>query len=352
MKPAVQAALLLACIGAVPTPAFAWDYPGHRIVGAIADAVLSANQPEVYKKIFGTPRAPGKLAAHDSDGNVLLRTLRDVAVYPDCAKSGNVPYCGRVPSKEEVAYAARNAHNDSYHYTDVPVQQPKYLPDSPGTEKTDVVQMINYVIAQLRGKKPHIDGVNLTDAEAVWLLAHLVGDIHQPLHVGAAYYDKETCAKLIDPNTVADGLKGVASTNGGNFISLSASAPAPAAPPAGNLHLYWDSVTVNRAMQEAGLSGAEQDFARLLASDAPPNWQTTGDAETWAAQWASEVIATANDAYDRSDIAITGTLDAGKCQWKAKLDPAYQAWAQGVAHEQLKKAGFRLAALLTAIFVP
>ena len=42
---------------------------------------------------------------------------------------------------------------------------------------------------------------------------------------------------------MADGLKGVASTNGGNFISLTAAAPAPAAPPADNLHLYWDSVT-------------------------------------------------------------------------------------------------------------
>jgi len=341
-------------LGAIAcTPALAWDYPGHRIVGAIADAVLSANEPGIYKKIVGTPAAPGILTGRDTDGNLLQRTLRDVAVYPDCAKSGNVPYCGRTPSKEEIAYAARNPQNGSYHFTDVPVQQPKYVADSPGTEKTDVVRMINYIVAQLRGKKPHIEGVNLTSAEAVWLLAHLVGDIHQPLHVGAAYYDKATCATQADPNTVAGGIANVAPTNGGNFIALTATLPAPAAPPSDNLHLYWDGVVVNRAMQEAGLAGSEQDFARLLASDPPPNWQTSGDPETWAEQWTSEVIPTANDAYNRSDIVITGQLDAaGRCAWKARLDPTYQAWAQGVAHEQLRKAGFRLAALLKAIYTP
>ena len=352
MKNTIRATLFVAC-AAAPIPAFAWDYPGHRIVGAIADEVLSANEPDLYRKIVGTQRSAGILTTHDSDGNILQRSLRDVAVYPDCAKSGNVPYCGRVPSKEEVAYTARNPENSSYHFTDVPVQQTKYVAGTPGTEKTDAVQMINYIVAQLRGKKPQLDGVKLTDTEAVWLLAHLVGDIHQPLHVGAAYYDKETCTRQVDPNTVAGGLSGVAPTNGGNFIALVANAPAPAAPPADNFHLYWDSVVVNRAMQEAGLSGAEGDFARLLASDAPPNWQTAGDAETWAAQWASESIPTADDAYNRSDITITGKLNAaGKCEWKAKLEPTYQAWAQGVAHEQLRKGGFRLAALLKAIFAP
>ncbi len=32
---------------AVPVPAAAWDYPGHRIVGAIADLVLQKHYPEI-----------------------------------------------------------------------------------------------------------------------------------------------------------------------------------------------------------------------------------------------------------------------------------------------------------------
>src|SRR3954467_15082481 len=102
-------------------PAGAWDYPGHRIVGTIADATLNAN----YQK---TRDAVAKLLnARDSEGNVLKRSLRDVAVLPDCAKMNNVPFCGRTPSKEEVAYVARNPNNTGYHFSDAPLEQPKYV---------------------------------------------------------------------------------------------------------------------------------------------------------------------------------------------------------------------------------
>src|SRR3954453_5669418 len=96
-----RAALIAAAVGiaiAAPRPALAWDYPGHRIVGAIADAVLAANFQ------FTRDKVADKLKSRDSDGNVLQRSLREVAVFPDCAKSGNIPFCGRPPSKEEVAY--------------------------------------------------------------------------------------------------------------------------------------------------------------------------------------------------------------------------------------------------------
>jgi hypothetical protein len=38
------------------------------------------------------------------------------------------------------------------------------------------------------------------------------------------------------------------------------------------------------------------------------------------------------------------------CQWETTLDPGYQNWAKERARTQLAKAGFRLAALLVAIF--
>ena len=46
----IRAALLAACaVIVVPAPAGAWDYPGHRIVGAIADLVLQQH----YKTTHG-----------------------------------------------------------------------------------------------------------------------------------------------------------------------------------------------------------------------------------------------------------------------------------------------------------
>jgi len=299
------------------------------------------------------------LATKDSDGKEVARTLAQVAVFPDCAKKGNEPYCGRPSSDEEKAYAARNPHNATYHYTDVPIEQRRYVAGTAGTAETDVVQMIGYAVAQLRRKTPQRKkDVDLTDAEALWLLAHLVGDIHQPLHVGAKFYDK-SCIKEVDPNRAGDpptyGLgKTIAETVGGNLISLTA--PGPAVPPAENLHFFWDGAAVVQAMQAAGVAGSEQDFAKLLAGAAPAGWKPKGDADGWATQWATEMIPLARDAHTRLTIKkrakpapVGATLN---CAWEVTLDKPYQDWAKEQARLQLAKAGFRLAALLKAILEP
>ena len=226
---------------AAPLPALAWDYPGHRIVGAIADGVLTRYHPKPQKAVAKL------LTTKDAAGNEITRTLSQAAVFPDCAKPHGEQWCGRAPSGEEKAYVMRNPHHSTYHYTDVPVQQTKYVRFSPGTEETDVVQMINYIIAQFRGKNPSMHDVNLTDSEALWLLVHLVGDIHQPLHVGAVYYDKDTCTQPVDPNLVPGGMPNVVQTTGGNDIALETSEPLPALAAADNLHIFWDSTTVAKA---------------------------------------------------------------------------------------------------------
>jgi hypothetical protein len=346
MGSAIRAALFVGALAIVTTPAGAWDYPGHRMVGAIADAVMSAHYPKAYKKVKDL------LATKDADGKPLARTLSQVAVFADCAKPNGVPFCGRTPSAEEKDYDAHVPKSGGgFHFTDVPIQQTRYVAKSPGTGDEDVVQMINYAVAQLRGKSPHLDDTTLTDTQALWLLAHLVGDIHQPLHVSAVYFDKETCKQPTDPTKLPGGVKDVADVVGGNAISLVALAPDPAAPPIDNLHLYWDSVTVDNAMLAAGLAGSEQGFARLLASRAPAGWQTKDDPETWAAQWATEILPLARDAYTRLDIKGMKNLD-GKCNWTTQISPRYGRWASERARAQVQKAGFRLAALLGAIFQP
>jgi hypothetical protein len=122
--------------------------------------------------------------------------------------------------------------------------------------------------------------------------------------------------------------------------------------------LFWDANAVARAMQAAGLSGAEQEFARSLAAEAPANWQTTGEPESWAQKWVTEIMPIAVEAHDPAKIAITlaerTVTETGKvsCKWTAKIQPEYSQWASDKAREQLTKAGFRLAALLKAIFEP
>jgi hypothetical protein len=355
MRNAIRAALLsTGTLIAMTSSTLAWDYPGHRIVGAIADIVMSAQYPKAYDKVKAL------LATKDADGKPVERTLSQVAVFPDCAKPNSEQYCGRPSSEEEKAYTRHNSHHYSYHYTDVPLGQSTYVPFGPGTEEYDVVQMINYIVKQLNAKppkdKPKLQGVSLSDGEAVWLLAHLVGDIHQPLHVGGIYFDKNTCASRADPNLVMGGMANVASTTGGNDIALSA--VAPATPPAGQLHLFWDATAVDGAMQADGFSGAEQEFAKSLAVATPANWQTAGEPETWAQKWATEIMPMAVEAHDHAKIAITlnerKVSETGKvsCTWTATIKPEYSKWANDQARVQIRKAGFRLAALLAAIYEP
>ena len=131
-------------------------------------------------------------------------------------------------------------------------------------------------------------------------------------------------------------------------------------PPAPNLHVYWDVTAVAQAMQAASTSSvpaAEPDFAAILAAKAPDGWLTHGDADTWAAKWAAEILPLAAEAHRKLTIRKVSGPAPGRngkteCRWETTLDKSYQDWAKGQARLQLAKAGFRLAALMKAIFDP
>jgi hypothetical protein len=109
-------------------------------------------------------------------------------------------------------------------------------------------------------------------------------------------------------------------------------------------------------MRAAGLADSEQEFARLLAAAPPAGWETNGPPETWATEWASEIMPLAVQAHElltfRKDSAATFPTGAVSCTWTVSVDLPYQEWAKEHARTQLAKAGFRLAALLKAIFDP
>jgi hypothetical protein len=96
-----------------------------------------------------------------------------------------------------------------------------------------------------------------------------------------------------------------------------------------------------------------EDFAHYIVDHPPAGWQTTGDPETWPAQWATEIMPLANAALSRIDIGEgeqVGSQDRGpKCTWPVTLGRDYSTWANQQALAQLGKAGFRLAALLKLV---
>jgi S1/P1 nuclease len=304
-------------------------------VGAIADEILKKNL---------TTKAKVKqiLGGH---------TLATVSVWADCAKG--FMYCQRPPTPEEHAYTGKNPEHHNFHYADIPYQQDAYLDPSAGSAKYDVVHVISHAVAVLRGNAPANDSINLTQREALWMLVHVMGDIHQPLHVAALYYDKD-CHDVVDPNVVGAGLPNfgigtsVAETTGGNDLMKGSN----------NLHHYWDDNAVDKAMKRVGFTAtATTKFVKYVVKHPPANWKTSGDPETWSSKWATEIMPLGRFAYEGVRLGQAKHPDEPhptrlKCTAKLTFEPNYETDSAKVALRQLGKAGFRLAALLTAIFEP
>jgi hypothetical protein len=106
-------------------------------------------------------------------------------------------------------YAARNWNacvyedgrrgcQDTYHFADVAVQHDRYDRAFAGTSEHDIVSAINAAIQVLKDQ-PARAPISVRDKkEALFLLAHFLGDLHQPLHVGAVYLDAS--GKLVNPD--------------------------------------------------------------------------------------------------------------------------------------------------------
>jgi hypothetical protein len=176
---------------------------------------------------------------------LLQNSLSEAAVWADCAKGA----CGPL-TPDERTYVEDNSQHKTFHYTDVPIQQAQYKLGTAGTREDDVVQVSKQAINILRGVPPNQGPAVLDRKSALWVLAHMVGDLHQPLHVGAIYYDQE-CDEVVDPNIVGAGKPNfgigstVASTEGGNDLKLGGGK---------SFHVfYWDDGTVTGAMRLAGV---------------------------------------------------------------------------------------------------
>lgn len=336
----------------VPAAAMAWGPDGHMAVGAIADARLA-----------GTPTA-AKVKAILRPGE----TLQSVAVWADCAKGVRVvdgkfvyqaddtlyPECKPFGANgaEFVRFVAANwtqcglPHgreycHQQYHYADVAIQRDRYQRGLTGTSGHDVVQAIDAAIAMLQGRPVPAPFVFADAREALMLLAHYAGDIHQPLHVGAIYLDEH--GKWVDPD--AGAYDATTETSGGNLIDDTAAAfhPKPNHAPPYVFHAEWDAIAPSQNVGAAG-------WAQLLTASAAVA-SPTGDVATWSTQWASESVTLAKTAYGSLTYKWTGNFKFPA--WEAGgIDASYKTNAEKTQSQQLARAGARLAWLLKRVLGP
>src|SRR5262249_14316276 len=178
--------------------ALAWGPEGHEFIGSIADQLLNRHAKQEVARILGIE-------------------LRVASTWPDCARSvirhadGSFEYVPNprfeascklfetIPEKTRmVDYVSRNWSNCTYedqptnchkafHFADVAIQHDTYDRSDVGTSDHDVVSAINSAILVLQNKSPQPPFSIKDQKEALLLLAHFVGDLHQPLHLAAIY---------------------------------------------------------------------------------------------------------------------------------------------------------------------
>lgn len=342
--------LALSCAFA-PFDALAWGNDGHRAVGAIAEKLIKGSNAE--------KQVAALLLAGES--------LESITVWADTAKGG-VGYA--IPSAEMAAYTAANPKHGAYHYTDIPFQNTHYHDGAVGSADEDIVQTLKQAIAVLQGKTaPALNPHNFSKRQALLLIAHMTGDIHQPLHVGAAFVGKDGKFVVPQKHEDIDSVNIFDSRGGNNLLldddrltALSAELiPGEATPlPAGMqkwptrpFHSYWDSTVVDYAMRRIGTRTPEQ-FAYKVIEGKPEVLMNTGEAASWPYQWANDALVMSKLAYaDVRPGKITAQKSRkGETYYTFSLETTdnYPVPSSALAKTQLIKGGYHLAALLQAIW--
>ncbi len=239
--------------------ALAWGKTGHRVVGYVAQQHLSEVASQRVDSILSN-------YALEMSGN-----------FMDFIKA-------------DTAYG----HMGSWHYVSIPDGQ-SYEDITPNP-KGDVIWAIETLIAELKTKQFKIVP---NEEFAIMVLVHLVGDIHQPLHVG------------------------LAEDRGGNSVKVEFFGEES------NLHRVWDSELIDHQ----GLSYTEWG-----------NHINRGVDSTQVAQWqASTVIGWAEE----SQSLRTACYDFGEY---TNLKYRYIYRHIHTIEERLERAGVRLAGILNEIY--
>ena len=254
--------LLVAVFFYLPFTTMAWGVLGHRIVGQIADSYLTPKAKNAINKILGT------------------ESIAMASNYADFIKSDT-----------SFAYIS------PWHYVNIKAGLTmKEVEDFLDKDTAvDAYTKIIFLVKELKKK-------NLSAANREFylqLLIHIVGDVHQPMHVGRV-----------------DDL-------GGNKIKVSwFSAPS-------NLHRVWDEQLIN--FQQLSYT----EYATAI------NFTTVAQRKAWQKQglkaWIYESYQDVEKIY--ADIKPDD-----------KLDYLYNYKYIKMVNTQLLKGGVHLAALLNEIY--
>lgn len=247
--------LLFSALMVMTSEVHAWGKNGHRIVGEIAQLNLDKNAAREVKKLLGN------------------EDLARVSTWPD-----------EIRSDKKYNYTA------PWHYVSIPTGKTYF--DQKRVADGDVIFALFQFEETLRDKKATVE----QKKDALRFMVHMMGDLHQPLHVG------------------------LAEDRGGNNVRLKWFKTET------NLHALWDENIVDFEQ----LSYTE--YTKIL------NHFTKEETKAFTAgtfmDWARESQELRNVVYDVGESA--------GYEYHFKVKPTYEL--------RLRQAGIRLASVLNKIF--
>lgn len=257
----IALALVLSLSLTTGSPAWAWGTLGHRLTARLAEKHL-------------TPETLAAVKALLDDGE----TIGDASVWAD-------------QHMREIKGSA------PWHYVNVPIDEPRY--DAKFCPKGGCVvsKLAEFKRVLKDNTKPREER-----RQALRFVIHLVGDLHQPLHVG----DNQD--------------------RGGNNTQVRFFQRGT------NLHAVWDAGLIGRGPK------GEKAWLELLTEMADDKHR-----ESWVKgtveDWANESLAAAKEAYLIPETRVRITSGDG-------LAEDYAEWNLPTSREQLAKGGVRLAWVL------
>jgi hypothetical protein len=246
---------------------------------------------------------------------------------------------GRGPLSDDPEVRAFNAKfptNALWHFVDLPLGAEDYRQVAAFTSVNDVVHAIKRCVAVL--ERAQTGPEDFTKPQALRLLVHFVGDIHQPLHCGTGFYD---LSDLSHPVLITDPrlCSGKPNDRGGNDLFFGSD-------PNQELHALWDESLVFAIRNTADYRSLAESIESTQSAS-----PTMGDYHTWPERWAIDSVKRARKAYQDLEFGAA-TIDGQRLRITVQLPTGYIDENRSLAARQLAKAGLHLAELLNVIQWP
>lgn len=167
------------------TQVHAWSAQGHQAIAEAAQASLQEPTALAIARILGTDHLTPHALAEQATWADEIRARSDF---------GTVAHgWGPDDVKEADTFNRDHKDNAQWHFVNLPVgasgypnhTTPEGDPLLQFVSPSDVVQIVKQCIERLESPD---ESATFTKKQALRWLIHLVGDVHQPLHVTTGYY--------------------------------------------------------------------------------------------------------------------------------------------------------------------